>query len=467
MLRTWIADSVHKVGEQITLQGWVHTRRNMGKLIFIDLRDQTGVCQVVFLPNHVEALTKAAELGNEFVVEIVGQVNTRPAKQVKADVITGTIEIEAFQLNIISPAATPPFEIEDEFKEEVNEELRLQYRYLDLRRTRLHRNLIVRSEFVRHCRDFLYGNNFVEIETPLLTKSTPEGSRDFIVPSRHYPGSFYALPQSPQQYKQLLVGAGFERYFQLARALRDEDLRADRGYEHTQIDLEMAFVQQADVMATVEQMMIQTVEAMGYTVKQKPFPRFTYAEAMAQFGADKFDLRTPEEKQSKVLAYAWVTDFPFFETTDDASTGSGWTFTHNPFSMPKAEHVDWLLQGKNIEQIITQQYDLVCNGYESGGGSIRAHQPEILRATYQVMGYSAAEIEASIGHMLEAFRFGFPPHGGIALGVERNIMNLTGESYLREVQAFPMTSQGRTAVMSAPAPITAAQLHELNITIQQ
>jgi len=282
------------------------------------------------------------------------------------------------------------------------------------------------------------------------------------VPSRLNPGSFYALPQSPQQYKQLLMVGGFERYFQIARAVRDEDPRADRGFEHSQVDIEMSFVEQEDVMNTVEEMMVQTVEALGFKVKEKPFPRFTYAEAMEKFGADKFDLRTDEEKKDpKLLAYAWVYKFPFFEKTDDG----GWTFTHNPFSMPVPEHLDDLLNNRNVENILTTQYDLVCNGYESGGGSIRAHRPEILKATYKVMGYSDEQTQSSVGHMLEAFKYGAPPHGGIALGIERNLMNLTGESYLREVQAFPMTGKGQTAVMKGPKPLTDAQLKELGLKI--
>ncbi len=248
MVRTWIIDTSKHVEEEVKLQGWVHTRRNMGKLIFIDLRDQTGIAQAVFLPNHQEVLAEAVKLGNEYVVEIIGKVNQRPAKQVKADSATGSVEIEVLDLKILSTAKTPPFEIEDEFKGEVNEELRLKYRYLDLRRQRLQKNLRLRSAYVQTLREFLVRQGFTEIETPLLTKATPEGSRDFLVPSRKYPGSFYALPQSPQQYKQLLVGSGFERYFQLARCLRDEDLRADRGYEHTQLDIEMAFVEYNDVL---------------------------------------------------------------------------------------------------------------------------------------------------------------------------------------------------------------------------
>ncbi len=460
MKRTWIIETTEAVGEEVLLNGWVHVRRDMGKLIFIELRDKTGLVQVVFLPNRKELLEQAGVLRSEFVVAIKGRVNARPEKQVKEDHPTGTVEVEALDLEIISEAATPPFEITEDTSK-VEENVRLKYRYLDIRTERLKKNLELRSKFVQGCRQYLFKNRFTEVETPLLTKSTPEGSRDFLVPSRHAKGSFYALPQSPQQYKQLLMGGGIERYFQIARALRDEDLRADRGYEHSQVDLEMSFVSQEDVLNTVEEMMIETVEAMGFTIKEKPFPRITYKEAMEKHGADKFDLRTEEEQEAGVLAYAWVVEFPFFEKTESG----GWTFSHNPFSMPKEEHIEWLMEGKNIDQIITQQYDLVCNGYESGGGSIRAHKPEILRATYKVMGYSEEETEESIGHMLEAFSFGFPPHGGIALGVERNIMNLTGESYLREVVAFPMSSQGRTAVMEAPAEVTPEQLDELGLSL--
>lgn len=460
MERTWIKETVNKVGEQVRLNGWVHVRRDMGKMVFIDLRDQSARCQVVFLPHHEGLVEEASNLRPEFVVEIIGTVNARPEKQVKADEATGTVEIEALELRIVSEAETPLFEINKDTAD-VQEEHRLKYRYLDLRTERMQRNIRIRSQWVQHCRNFMFERDFVEIETPLLTKATPEGSRDFIVPSRKYPGTFYALPQSPQQYKQLLANGGFERYFQLARALRDEDLRADRGYEHTQIDLEMAFVTQEEVMQHVESMITYAAEQMGFTLKHKPFRRITYAESMEQYGADKFDDRTEEEKAAGVLSYAWVVDFPFFEKTDDGK----WTFTHNPFSMPKPEHVEWLMKGENIEQIITQQYDLVCNGYESAGGSIRAHKPEILKATYKVMGYSDEEIESSIGHMLEAFTYGTPPHGGIAVGVERNIMNLTGEQYLREVVAFPQSVSGRTAVMDAPAPVSQEQLDELGLSV--
>lgn len=463
MERVLVKDTVDKVDQKVTVKGWVHARRDHGRLIFIDLRDRSGLLQVVFWGGGDAELFKQAEhLRSEFVVFIEGKVQKRQENQVNPDLPTGTVELAAEKLEILAESETPPFEIADANAPEAGEEVRLKYRYLDLRREKMQRNIRLRSEFIKKAREYLFSKDFAEIETPMLTESTPEGSRDFVVPSRLNPGSFYALPQSPQQYKQLLMIGGFERYFQIARAIRDEDPRADRGFEHTQIDIEMSFVQQDDVMNTVEEMMIQTVEALGYKVKEKPFPRFTYAEAMEKFGADKFDLRSDEEKKDpKLLAYAWVYKFPFFEKNDEG----GWTFTHNPFSMPVPEHVDDLLNNRNIENILTTQYDLVCNGYESGGGSIRAHTPEILKATYKVMGFNDEQIQERVGHMLDAFKYGAPPHGGIALGVERNLMNLTGESYLREVQAFPMTGRGQTAVMKGPKPLTDDQLKELGLKI--
>ncbi len=461
MERTLIKNLSVKKGETVNILGWVDVARDQGKMAFFDFRDRSGRVQgVVF--GKPEVLDVAKTLKSEFVVSVAGIVNERPEKMRKEGVVNGDIELEITGIEVLNSAETPPFAITEDTSI-IDEEVRLRNRSLDLRTERMQRNIRLRSEFVRRCRNFLMEQDFCEIETPLLTESTPEGSRDFVVPSRHNPGKFYALPQSPQQYKQLLMNAGFERYVQIARAIRDEDLRADRGYEHTQIDVEMSFVERDDVMNIIEEMVTTTVESMGYTIKQKPFPRVTYAESMAKYGADKFDMRTEEDKKNGVLAYAWVIDFPFFEKTDKGT----WTFTHNPFSMPKAEHLDDLLAGKNIENILTSQYDLVCNGYEAGGGSIRSHKPEILKAVYKVMGNTEEEIEDKIGHILEAFKYGTPPHGGIALGVERNVMNLTGEESLREVQAFPMTRKGQTAVMNAPKPLAVEQLIELGLSVRK
>ncbi len=462
MERTLIGDLGPHIGETVAISGFVDVRRDQGKLVFFDFRDRSGTVQGVVLPGDEALMTSAKEVRNEYVVTVTGIVNARPEKNVQADKVNGNIELEIKGIEVLSEAEPLPFDTSTDTSV-IDESVRLKYRYLDLRSERMQKNIKMRSEYVRRCREFLFEKDFTEIETPLLTESTPEGSRDFVVPSRLNPGKFYALPQSPQQYKQLLMTAGFERYFQTARALRDEDLRADRGFEHTQIDLEMSYVTMEDVMNTAEEMVTKTVEGMGFTIKQKPFPRITYKEAMEKYGADKFDLRTDEDKEKGILAYAWVVNFPFFEKTDEG----GWTFTHNPFSMPIPEHVEWLMKGEHLEDILTTQYDLVCNGYESGGGSIRAHRPEILRATYKAMGYSEEETEESVGHMIEAFKYGTPPHGGIALGVERSLMNLTGETYLREVQSFPMTRGGQTSVMKAPKFLEDKQLKELGLKVEK
>ncbi|MDO8600287.1 MAG: aspartate--tRNA ligase, partial [bacterium] len=290
-MRIFIKETIHRAGEAVELSGWVHRRRDHGKLIFIDLRDASGIVQVVFAPKDGKHLSRTEELRSEWVVKITGLVKERPAGMKNDEIPTGNIEIEAAALEILNEATTPPFPVETDGLD-VDEEVRLKYRYIDLRRERLQKNIRLRSQFVQAAREYLFKNGFTEIETPLLTKSTPEGSRDFLVPSRLQPGMFYALPQSPQQYKQLLMSGGFERYFQMARALRDEDLRADRGFEHTQIDLEMSFVEQKDVMRMVEGLIISACGAVGARLKEKPFPVFSYAEALEKFGADKFDLRT-------------------------------------------------------------------------------------------------------------------------------------------------------------------------------
>ncbi len=453
MERTLALKTVEKVGQEILLKGWINSRRDHGKIMFLDLRDRSGLVQMV-------SQKDLGEVGIEDVVEVLGTVKRRPEAMVNSKLATGTIEVEVKTMNILNRAKELPFPIDTDGLD-INEDIRLKYRYLDLRRPRLNRNIRLRSKLVDLIRQYLFSQDFTEIETPLLTKSTPEGSRDFLVPSRLQPGKFYALPQSPQQYKQLLMVAGFERYFQIARCMRDEDLRADRGFEHSQVDIEMSFVEREDVMALDEAMMIAVIEKLGYTIKQKPFPVYTYAQAVKEFGADKFDLRSEEDKKNGVLAYAWVVDFPFFEKADDGS----WTFTHNPFSAPKPEHKDWLLKKKNIGNILTTQYDLVCNGYEVGGGSIRGHEAAVLEAVFEVMGYGKEKIREQFGHMLEAFEFGAPPHGGLAHGIERLLMTITGEPYLREVVAFPMTSGGKTSVMDAPSIVDESQLKEIGLTL--
>ncbi|MDP2637148.1 MAG: aspartate--tRNA ligase [bacterium] len=463
MQRTLSSETLSQVGKTVKLAGWIQTRRDHGKIIFFDLRDSGGILQLVCTPQEKKVYELAQTLRPEWVVEVEGEVKERPEAMQNKELATGIVEVAVKKLLVLSEAKTPPFPI-DTPGYDIDEETRLKYRYLDLRRPRLQKNLKLRSEYVKATREYLFDKGFLEIETPLLTKSTPEGSRDFVVPSRAQPGKFYALPQSPQQYKQLLMVAGFEKYFQIARALRDEDPRADRGFEHSQVDLEMSFVEMKDVMNVVEEMTVFAVEKIGGNIAKKPFPVFTYEEAMRQFGADKFDLRTEQEKKEGVLSFAWVVNFPFFEK-DKAGK---WTFTHNPFSAPlNEEHETMLLEGKDIEKIITSQYDLVCNGLEVAGGSLRTHKPNVLRAVFKTMGYKEQEVEEQFGHMLEAFSHGAPPHGGCAQGFERLLMAFLGEEYLREVQAFPQTGQGRTSVMDAPSELSEAQLKELHLKVQK
>ena len=471
MNRILISEAINKIGEQVVLKGWVHVRRNLGKMVFFDLRDMSGLMQVIIPPSaDANTIETAKAIRPEYVVAVTGTVQARKLGSENDKLSTGKVEILAEKLEIISEAKTPPFEIENEDRQAI-EELRLKYRYLDLRHERMARNIKQRSNVIRYVIDYLTDRGFVYIQTPILSKSTPEGARDYLVPSRVHKGKFFALPQSPQQYKQLLMVAGFERYFQFPHCLRDEDLRADRGFEHTQLDLEMSFVTREEVMQAVEEVVKEGVKAVGGKLKDETFPVVSYRAAMDKYGADKFDLRTEAEKKNGVLAFAWVTDFPFFrpvnkeEISDKFDSKSEWTFTHNPFSMPIPEHVERLLAGKNIGEILTTQYDLVCNGLEAGGGSIRAHTPELLKATYKIMGYSDSQIEESVGHMLEAFSFGAPPHGGIALGIDRHIALLKGELSIKETMAFPMTSSGRTSVMDAPASVPENILKELGIKV--
>jgi aspartyl-tRNA synthetase len=463
--RTLIDQTTMLVGQTVTIKGWVDTKRDHGKITFIDLRDFTASVQCV-------GFQKMGELTPESVVAITGKIKSRPENMINQDSLTGTIEIEVEDYHVLNKAKELPIQVQGDGYE-IKEEVRLKYRYLDLRRERLRKTLRLRSKLIQAFRENLFEQDFVEVETPMLSLATKEGARDFIVPSRFNPGKFYALPQSPQQYKQLLMTAGVENYFQVARCIRDEDLRSDRGFEFTQLDLEMSFVEQKDVMKLVEATTKHAVKAVGGQLKDENFPVFSYQEALEKFGDDKFDLRTDQEKKDNILAFAWVTNFPFFKKVDikdvaEVTDGkSGWTFTHNPFSTPIPEHIDQHLKQENIEQIITAQYDLVCNGYEVGGGSIRAHRSDVLKTTFQIMGYSDQEIEHSIGHMLEAFEVGTPPHGGIALGLDRLVMLLAGENSLKEAIAFPMTSTGKTAVMDAPAPVSEAQLKELHIKVSQ
>jgi len=461
MQRFLVNQTAKHVGEKVKVAGWVNIRRAHGKIVFIDLRDISGILQCVFVPSSKEAYDAVAEVRSEWVVELEGQVVKRPENMVNDKIETGKVELSVEKLTVLSKAETLPFTIDTDGME-INEEVRMKYRYLDLRRERLKKNLITRSKSAKFIRDFLTNEGFIEIETPTLTKSTPEGARDFVVPSRLHPGKFYALPQSPQQYKQLLMVAGIERYFQLARALRDEDPRGDRQTEHTQIDLEMSFVKQEDILELIERMIISLVKNLfpDKKIQQIPFPRISYKEAMEKYNSDKPDLRK-DKSDSNLLAFCWIIDFPFFEKKDEG----GWTFTHNPFSAPKEEYMQDLMNKKNIDKIIADQYDLVMNGLELSSGGIRNYNPEAIEAVFSIMGYKKEEIKTQFGHMLQAYKFGAPPHGGMALGFDRIISLLQNEPNIREVIAFPKTGDGRDLMMDAPSEISDKQLKELYINV--
>ncbi len=571
------------VGETVRLAGWVHRRRDHGGLIFIDLRDRWGITQVTFDPALAEVFSAAEALRPEWSISVEGEVVRRPEGNENPELPTGEIEVEAAALRVLNPSETPPFEIERE--RPVDELLRLKYRYLDLRRARMQENIVFRHRIVKRMRDYLDGRGFLEIETPLLTASTPEGARDYLVPSRLYPGEFYALPQSPQQFKQLLMVAGFERYFQVARALRDEDQRGDRQPEHTQLDIEMSYTTQEEVLDLVEDLYVGIVEDL--TDKElfgKPFPRLTYAEALARFGTDKPDIRFgleitdvsevarssgfkvfsgavggggsvrgisvgglgdlsrreideiagvatqggakglvdlkvgedglsgrtakffSEEEQGALrgalgasvgdymffvadndpvvfeslnrlrlhfrdrlgladgdtLALCWVTDFPLFEWNEDEGRIEP---MHHMFTMPREEDVG-LLDTEPLK-VIGQLYDLVANGVELASGSIRIHRPDLQQKVFSTIGISPEEAERRFGAMLTAFRYGAPPHGGIAPGIDRLIMVLKDQPNIREVMAFPKTQAARDEMMDAPGPVTEDQLKELHIALRR
>ncbi len=574
------------VGQTVTLAGWVNRRRDMGGIIFIDLRDRDGKTQVVVDAGHSQDSFEAADkVRPEYVLQIHGVVKLRPAGQENSDMATGDIEVQVEQLIILNQAKTPPIPVNRD--EATDEALRLKYRYLDLRRPRLHRNMNIRYKAVKFIRDFLDERGFIEIETPILFKSTPEGARDYLVPSRVHPGKFYALPQSPQQLKQLLMIAGYEKYFQIARCFRDEDQRADRQPEFTQLDLEISFVERADILNLIEELMLGMVKATSIVpLAYESFPRLSYSESMERFGTDRLDMRYGLEltdvsdivgksafrvfaenvaaglpakaicipgcgnysrkqmsdleeiakeagakglawmaidkeseeirgfitkffqveqlisltermnaqpgdlllfssdepkvvysvlgslrelmakrlgyKDKDELAFTWIVDFPLFEPEKE---GDHFAPSHHMFTAPKPEHISLL--DTDPHAVLSEQYDLVCNGYEVGGGSIRIHDRELQQKIFSLIGFSIEEARDQFGHMLTAFEYGAPPHGGIAPGIDRLVMLMAGEPNIREVIAFPKSQNAADLMANAPSIVAQQQLDDLHITLKE
>lgn len=455
------------VGQRVVLYGFVSEIRDHGKLIFFDLKDRSGIVQTVISKEN-KFFSLAKEIKPYSVVKIVGQVQERSPYLVNPKLATGKVEVLIEELYLLSPAKTVPFDIEGDGYE-IDEALRMKYRYLDLRRPRLFKNLKQRHEFLLFIRNFLDARGFIEIETPILTKSTPEGARDYLVPSRVYPGKFYALPQSPQQYKQLLMVAGIERYFQIARCFRDEDPRADRQPEFTQIDLEMSYIERDDILNLVEEMLIESIRNLypHKKITKIPFPRISYEESLNLYGSDKPDLRNDPNDPNE-LCFLFIIDFPMFEWSQKENK---WQVMHHPFTQPKlpdgSKEKNELIEAleRHPETLLSEQYDLVLNGCEIGGGSLRTTDPDILVEVFKVLGYSRTEIENKFGHLLDAFSYGVPPHGGIAPGVDRILMILENEPNIREVISFPKTGEGRDYTMDSPSEVSEEQLKELRLKI--
>lgn len=459
MKRILIKETVEKIGQEVSISGWVNTRRDHGKIVFIDMRDRTGILQVVFVPGN-KAYDKVQDVRPEWVLRITGQINARPEKLINDKMVTGKVEMLATDIEVLNQAKTPPFEV-DKNTLGIDEELRLKYRYLDLRSERMKANIELRDNVMKFIRKYLWERDFRELETPFLTKSTPEGAREFVVPSRLYPGEFYVLPQSPQQFKQLYMVAGIEKYFQLPKCFRDEDQRGDRQPEFTQLDLEMSFVEQEDIWELVEPMMIEMIEKLvpDAVITQKPFPKMTYKEAMEKYQSDKPDLRKDKENK-KEFAFCWIIEAPLFKYSQ---TDKKLVSSHHPFTMPMEEDIAKL--DSKPEEVRAYAYDLALNGSEIFGGSIRIHKRDIQNKIFDLLGVSEEEKKRRFGHMLEAFEYGAPPHGGIAAGIDRVVAIMAGEDAIREVMPFPKTGDAKDLMMGAPSRISEGQLKDVHIRL--
>jgi len=438
------------IGRKAVLTGWVHKRRDHGKLIFVDIRDRCGMTQIVFFK-----MKAAEELRSEYVIAVKGVVQQRPKGTENPDIPTGQVELGVEELEILNPSLTPPFELDN--VNEISEEVRLKYRYIDLRRPDVQKKLILRHRIIKSMRDFLDKKGFIEVETPVLTKSTPEGARDFLVPSRLNHGKFFALPQSPQLFKQLLMVSGLERYFQVAKCFRDEDLRADRQPEFTQLDMELSFTDEEEIFGIIEKLLYYVFkESIGLELKI-PFPRISYKEAMEKYNSDKPDIR-----ENKVgFQFLWVTSFPLFKYNEEEKK---WDMEHHPFTCPLVEDID--LIEKDPAKVMSRAYDLVINGVEIASGSIRIHKRDLQEKIFNRIGLSMDEAKERFGFLLEAFEYGAPPHGGIALGLDRLIALMAGSDTIRDVIAFPKTQKAGCPLTNAPSSVDERQLKELGIMIK-
>lgn len=433
-------------GKEVKLCGWVETVRLQGKLGFILLRDRYGITQI-FL--NAEFVKDYGNLSKESVIQVEGEVKKRPENQIKKEMETGEIEVSASEIKLLNPADQLPMQLDEHINS--TEETRLKYRYLDLRRQPMQKNIVTRHRILQVMRSYLDKQNFVEIETPILAKSTPEGARDYLVPSRVNKGKFYALPQSPQLFKQLLMVAGYDRYFQIARCFRDEDLRADRQPEFTQLDIEMSYVEQEDIIDLIEGLIQKLWKDILRIDVKIPFQRMTYEEAMKKYKSDKPDLR----KDKNEFAFLWVVDFPLLEWDKD---GKRYKAMHHPFTSPKGK-----IDEKSPDKILAKAYDLVLNGTELGGGSIRIHDQEVQKQVFRLLNIQEKEAYNKFGYLLDAFKYGAPPHGGIALGIDRLVAMITGNESIREVIAFPKNKDAEDLMLNAPSEVDEKQLGELGI----
>src|SRR3989344_2902808 len=451
--RTHINELTEKDKDKtVNIQGWIDTIRAHGKMVFFDIRDVTGILQTVVFAKSKD-FEKAKSLLKESCVEIIGKVGLRPKGTENDKLPTGKIEVAIDELHVLNECPPIPFELDSK---ELNEEIRLKYRFLDLRRTEMKDNLLTRAKTIRVIRDYMHSNGFNEFETPMLCKYTPGGARNFLVPSRIEAGKFWALPESPQLFKQLLMVAGFEKYFQIARCLRDEDARKDRQPEFTQLDVEMSFVSQEDILQLMEGLIKRVWKEVLNVEAHTPFPRITYQEAMKKHNSDKPDMRK-DKNNPKEFAFLWVVDFPLFQYDKEAKKHVA---NHHPFTSPNMEDFK-----KNPEKARSIAYDLVLNGVEVGGGSIRIHDSEVQQKVFEILQINKEEQERKFKFLLDALKFGAPPHGGIALGLDRMLQLMLNTTSIREVIAFPKNSDGREVMLNAPSDVTDQQLKDLHVKI--